>query len=250
MTFIQELHKRGRLSPGLGAIFIALIPKVLGAASFREFRPISLIGGPDKILTKVLTSRLKKVIGKIILANQSAFIPIRQIMDCALIANECLHSCHKSGLKSIFCNLDIKKAYNHVDWNLLQYMLERMGFNPKWKEVSPDRIDNLRTTIWGFEAVSGLRVNLAKSKMYGVNLEEEELVSYALSFHCSSTSFLTTFTGLPLCLRPPAKSLWNKISNRFEKHLARWKCRYLSLGGRLTLIKAALSNLPLYFVFI
>ncbi|XP_058110948.1 uncharacterized protein LOC131253828 [Magnolia sinica] len=49
--------------------------------------------------------------------------------------------------------------------------------------------------------------------------------------------------GLPLAISSPPKSMWDKIVDKFQKFLARWKCRYLSLRGRLTLIKAALSNL-------
>ena len=28
--------------------------------------------------------------------------------------------------------LDIKKAYDHVNWNALFYLMERMGFGEKW----------------------------------------------------------------------------------------------------------------------
>ncbi|MGV8048659.1 reverse transcriptase domain-containing protein, partial [Mycobacterium kansasii] len=76
--------------------------------------------------------RLSKVIGKLIAPHQNAFIKGRQILDGALIANEVLHSCHRSKLKGIFCKLDVAKAYDHVDWNFLLYMLSRMGFGIKW----------------------------------------------------------------------------------------------------------------------
>ena len=48
-----------------------------------------------KILPKVLASRLRKVVGKVVGPNQHAFIPGRQILDAALITNECLDSCIK-----------------------------------------------------------------------------------------------------------------------------------------------------------
>lgn len=35
---------------------------------------------------------------------------------------------------------------------------------------------------------------------------------------------------------------------RIHKKLARWKKPYISLGGRLILIKAALSNVPVYYM--
>jgi hypothetical protein len=35
---------------------------------------------------------------------------------------------------------------------------------------------------------------------------------------------------------------------KMERHLAGWKRLYLSKGGRITLIKSTLSNLPTYFL--
>uniref|UniRef100_A0A2N9EVU3 Reverse transcriptase domain-containing protein n=1 Tax=Fagus sylvatica TaxID=28930 RepID=A0A2N9EVU3_FAGSY len=44
-----------------------------------------------------------------------------------------------------------------------------------------------------------------------------------------------------------AKDIWNSIVEKMERRLAGWKRIYLSKGGRLTLIKSTLSNLPTYF---
>ena len=50
----------------LNATFINLIHKVGGAVDLKDFRPISLVGSVYKILTKVLASRLRKVVGKVV----------------------------------------------------------------------------------------------------------------------------------------------------------------------------------------
>lgn len=42
--------------------------------------------------------------------------------------------------------------------------------------------------------------------------------------------------------------MWNPIIEKFNKKLASWKGNLLSIGGRLTLIKASLTSLPLYFM--
>lgn len=78
---------------------------------------LSLVGGFYKILSKVLAGRLKKIIGKLISPHQLAFIKGRQIIDAALIANECLDSRSRQGTPGILCKLDIKKAFDHVNWN-------------------------------------------------------------------------------------------------------------------------------------
>lgn len=45
-----------------------------------------------------------------------------------------------------------------------------------------------------------------------------------------------------------AKSIWDGVVDKIEKRLAGWKRLYLSKGGRITLIKSTLSNLPMYFL--
>ena len=34
----------------------------------------------------------------------------------------------------MLCKLDVVKAYDHVNWGFLMYMLERLGFPEKWRK--------------------------------------------------------------------------------------------------------------------
>ena len=56
------------------ASFIALVINNKGAIEHKDFGPISLIGSVYKILAKVLSERLKKVIGNLVPGFQNAFV--------------------------------------------------------------------------------------------------------------------------------------------------------------------------------
>lgn len=55
------------------------------------------------------------------------------------------------------------------------------------------------------------------------------------------------YLGLPLGSRFKNKEVWDSVVDRMCKKLASWKAQFLSRGGRVTLIKAALASIPVYF---
>ena len=59
-------------------------------------------------------------------------------------------------------------------------------------------------------------------------------------------------TYLGMSLGAPFKFVvaWDEVEERFPKILAMWKCQYIYKGGRITLIRSTLSNLPMYFMSI
>jgi hypothetical protein len=116
----------------INSTFISLIPKVHRSKEINDFHPISLVGGVYKIIAKVLANRMRRVMGRIISKPQNAFVKGRQILDLVLIANECLNRMLKSEEPGVLCKLDMEKAYDHVDWNFLLYLLRRCGFREKW----------------------------------------------------------------------------------------------------------------------
>jgi len=117
---------------GCNASFITLVPKKVNSSNLKDFRPISLVGGVYKILSKIVTNRLKKVLPSVINVNQSAFLGERGMSDNILIANETVDYLKKQKKSCVFVKVDFEKSYDSVDWEFLYYMLGRLGFNSNW----------------------------------------------------------------------------------------------------------------------
>ncbi|GJW15499.1 RNA-directed DNA polymerase, eukaryota [Tanacetum coccineum] len=112
----------------------ALFPKIPDANLVKDFRPISLIGSIYKIIAKILTNRLVKVIGDIVSDVQSAFIKGRQILDGPFILNEVIQWCKRKKKHALIFKVDFEKAFDSVRWDFLDDILRKFGFGTKWRE--------------------------------------------------------------------------------------------------------------------
>ena len=110
-----------------------------------------------------------------------------------------------------------------------------------------DQVLFLRMILIWFKAVSSLKINPGKSKLVPVGMVLNlDLLLNVLG--CKQGTFPMKYLDLPLGAKFKDKAIRNPILEKIERRLARWKRLYLSKGGRVTLIKSTLSNLPTYFL--
>lgn len=69
---------------------------------------------------------------KVVSQAQNAFVEGKQILDAVLIANEAIDSMLKMNENRVLCKLDIEKVYDHISWNFLLIVMQKMGFGEKW----------------------------------------------------------------------------------------------------------------------
>ncbi|XP_057791345.1 uncharacterized protein LOC131008488 [Salvia miltiorrhiza] len=127
---------RGSFPPNLNHTMISLIPKVDSPTTMKDLRPIALCNVLYKIISKVLCNRLKLALPYLIDRAQSAFVEGRLIQDNILIAFEAIHTMKRKTrgkFGNVALKIDISKAYDRVDWNYLDAILNRLGFCEQWR---------------------------------------------------------------------------------------------------------------------
>lgn len=132
---VTSFFTTGKLEEDINKTNICLIPKKLSAKSLDEFRPISLCNVAYKVVSKLLSKRLKKILPSIITETQAAFVEERLISDNILIAHELLHALNSNNRCSrehIAIKTDLSKAFDRVEWVFLEKAMRTLGFSEDW----------------------------------------------------------------------------------------------------------------------
>jgi hypothetical protein len=91
---------------------ISLIPKVKGADSIKQFRPIALINVIFKFVAKAYAIRLAPLAHRTIDRSQSAFIKGRCLHEGVLALHEIFHELRVRKQRGLILKLDFEKAYD------------------------------------------------------------------------------------------------------------------------------------------
>nr|GEZ89259.1 reverse transcriptase domain, reverse transcriptase zinc-binding domain protein [Tanacetum cinerariifolium] len=115
---------------------------------------------------------------------------------------------------------------------------------------NPHDIYNIIRVLHVFHLALGLKINIHKSNIFGIGVTNDEISSMASRTSCATGCFPFTYLGLPIGANMNLTSSWQILIDRFQKRLSSWKANLLSIGGRLTLIKAVLGSLGIYYLSI
>ncbi|XP_071708944.1 uncharacterized protein [Rutidosis leptorrhynchoides] len=107
---------------------------------------------------------------------------------------------------------------------------------------------NLIVILGCFFAISGLKINLLKSSLFGVGINQQEVIRLASMLGCDAGSFPCQFLGISVGQNMNRISSWDGILEKVKKNLSSWKANMISIRGRLTLVKSVLGSLGTYYL--
>ena len=117
------------LSPSQKQAVIKLIEKLDRDKRFiKNWRPISLLNVDTKIISKVLSGRIKEVLPSLISSNQTAYVDGRIISESGRLISDILEITDLSKQNGILLTIDIEKAFDSVKHAFLISVLEKYGF--------------------------------------------------------------------------------------------------------------------------
>ncbi|XP_050238351.1 uncharacterized protein LOC126687838 [Mercurialis annua] len=218
LHIFYELHRTGTFPSGINTAFLVLIPKVRGASNISEFRPICLINGIFKLISKAQgeafcfsksffdSSQLSVLVNGSPTKNFTMGKGVRQGGPLSSM----LFVLAVEGLKALINEavglnlLEGVRIYNYAEpISILQFADDTLLFIPEDFE----KIRNLLRVLRCFEIVSGLSINYQKSSILGINVDDVSLSTASTILNCSIEKFSITYLGLPLSTRPVTASL-------------------------------------------
>lgn len=83
---VKKIFATRKVLEFLNKTHITLIPKIQGPKTLGNYRPISLCNIVHKVVTKIIVTKLRLYLEKLLQPQQTAFVPGRKGIDNVIIA--------------------------------------------------------------------------------------------------------------------------------------------------------------------
>ncbi|GAU25209.1 hypothetical protein TSUD_151090 [Trifolium subterraneum] len=191
---------------------------------------------------------------------------IIQILDGVLVVNELIDLAKRRKDKCLMFKVDFEHACDTISWKYLEYMMAHTGFPLgclKWMRACIFQ-SSMSVLVNGsptdeFTMGKGLRqgdplspflfliaaegLTRLMQRVVDIGRFHRYKVSNDIKFHILQFAIGVMFEEIPVGANPRRKATWQPIVESMRKRLSGWKCRHLSIGGRVApLIRKVARN--------
>ena len=133
---VQDFFANGTLLHSWNTTAITLIPNVTTLNTPGDYRPISCCNVVYKCISKLICRKFRLVLGSIISPNQGAFVEGRSILHSILLCQDIVkHYGRKNCSPRCLLKIDLRKAYDTLDWDFIHDMLIALNFPRKFTKI-------------------------------------------------------------------------------------------------------------------
>ncbi|XP_062093379.1 uncharacterized protein LOC133799371 [Humulus lupulus] len=162
---VTNYFETGLMPPELHNTMISLIPKQENPAKAVDYKPIACCSTIYKCISKLLCSRLASVLPSLVHQNQGAFVQGRSIAHNVMILQDILKNYQRKNTSPrCTIKIDISKAYDTVDWNFIEDLLNALNFPSRFVQLVMICIKSTSYSLLmngriqgGFHGAKGLR---------------------------------------------------------------------------------------------
>jgi len=111
----------------------------------KNWRPITLLNVDYKILSTVISNRLKLYLDKLISSSQKGFVRGRQIGECTRLVSDIITDLKNKNKSGILLLIDFEKAFDSIEWCFIDKTLSYFNFGiniRKWVKLLYTQIES------------------------------------------------------------------------------------------------------------